>query len=179
VKPPHLAAEDHEIAEFRAPRNTGLGHDNAMPADHHVVPDLDEIINFAALPNHGIAQGAPVDGGIGANFHSVLDDDAADLRHLEVAAAAHGEAEAVLADAHARMDDHPVAAEIALRLPPTLQLVVAATPIGLLIGVPAGAYVGTILALILPVAVALKFSHAVQLVSQRFVFGLLQIRVVF
>ena len=42
-----------------------------------------------------------VDGRIGADLDVVLDDDPADLRHLEVALAAHGEAEAVLADAHA------------------------------------------------------------------------------
>src|SRR4029453_16844980 len=105
----HLAAEDHEIAEFRAPRNTGLGHDNAMPSDHHVVPDLDEIINFAALPDHGIAQGAPVDGGIGADFYPVLDDDPADLRHFQVSGLAHGEAEPVLADGDPGVKGHLVA----------------------------------------------------------------------
>jgi peptide/nickel transport system permease protein len=36
------------------------------------------------------------------------------------------------------VDDHPVAAEIALRLPRTLELIVAGTLIGLLFGVPAG-----------------------------------------
>ena len=48
---------------------------------------------------------------VGADLHVVLDDDAADLRHLEVALRPHGEAEAVLADAHARMEDDPVAEE--------------------------------------------------------------------
>ena len=73
-----------------------------MPSNHHVVPDLHEIINFRALADHGIAQGAPVDGGIGADFDPILNDDAADLRHFQVARLAHGEAEAVLADGRRR-----------------------------------------------------------------------------
>ena len=77
-----LAAKGHEIAEFGAARNTGLGHDDAMPSNHHVVPDLHEIINFRAFPDHRVAQGAPVDRRIGADFDVVLDDHAADLRAL-------------------------------------------------------------------------------------------------
>ena len=46
---------------------------------------------------------------VGADLDVVLDDDAADLRHLEVPLRPHGEAEAVLPDAHARMQDHAVA----------------------------------------------------------------------
>ena len=82
-----------------------------MPPNHDVVPDLDEIINFRALADDRVLKGAPIDGRIGADLDVVLDDDPADLRHLEVPAGAHGEAEAVLADAHARMDDDPVADE--------------------------------------------------------------------
>ena len=76
-----------------------------------VVPDLDQIINFRAFADDRVLKGAPVDGRIGADFDVVLDDHPADLRHLQVPAGAHGEAEAVLADAHARMDDDPVADE--------------------------------------------------------------------
>ena len=82
-----------------------------MPADDDVVPDLHEIINFRAFADHRILKSAAVDGCIGADLDVVLDDDPADLRHLEVAAGAHGEAEAVLADPHAGMDDDPVADE--------------------------------------------------------------------
>ena len=39
--------------------------------------------------------------GVGADLDVVLDDDAADLRHLEMPLRAHGEAEAVLPDPHA------------------------------------------------------------------------------
>ena len=83
--------------------------DHAVPADHDVVPDLHEIINFGAFADDRILKSPPVDRGVGADLDIVLDDDPADLRHLEVAPRAHGEAEPVLADPHARVHDDPVA----------------------------------------------------------------------
>ena len=106
---PDLAADDDEIPELGRAGDADLGDDDAMAPDDDVVPDLHEIINFGALADDRVLKGAAIDGRIGADLDVVLDDDAADLRHLEVAAAAHGEAEAVLADAHARMDDDAVA----------------------------------------------------------------------
>jgi hypothetical protein len=82
-----------------------------MTPDHNVMGDLNEIIDLRALADHGIAAGAPVHGRIGADFHIVLNDDAADLRHLEVPLGPHGETESVLPDAHARMKNDPVAEE--------------------------------------------------------------------
>ena len=64
-----------------------------------IVADLDEIVDLGALADHGVADGAAVDGGAGADLHVVLDDDPADLRHLAVAPGPHHEAEAVLPDA--------------------------------------------------------------------------------
>ena len=80
-----------------------------MPSDDDVVPDLHEIINFRAFADDRILKGAAVDGCIGADLDVVLDDDPADLRHFQVAARAHCEAEAVLPDAHAGMDNDAVA----------------------------------------------------------------------
>ena len=76
-----------------------------------VVRDLDEVIDLRPLADHRVAARAAVDRGVGADLDVVLDDDAADLRHLQVALRAHGEAEAVLADAHAGMEDDAVADE--------------------------------------------------------------------
>src|SRR5690606_20798544 len=63
------------------------------------------------LADHRIAAGAAVDRGVGADLDVVLNDDAPDLRHLEMALSAHGEAEAVLADFGARVQDDAVADE--------------------------------------------------------------------
>ena len=105
----HLAADGHVILDRRRAGDADLGHDHAMAADHDVMGDLHEVIDLGALADHRIAAGAPVDRGVRADLHIVLDDDAPDLRHLEVALRPHGEAEPVLADPDARMKDDPVA----------------------------------------------------------------------
>ena len=71
--------------------------------DHHQVVDL------AAAADHGVGPAAAVDRAVGADLDVVLDQHAAELRHLEVAVGAEREAEAVLADARAGVDDHAVA----------------------------------------------------------------------
>src|SRR5262245_30455531 len=104
-----LPAHHDEIAQLRRTGNADLTDQHAMPADDHVVPDLDEIINFRALADDGILKSSSVHAAVGTDFHVVLDDHPADLGHLQVASSAHGEAEPVLADPHARVQDDPVA----------------------------------------------------------------------
>ena len=60
-------------------------HQHAMPADLHIVADLHQIIELAAFADHRVAQRAAVDGGAGADLDAVLDDDAAQLRNLDMA----------------------------------------------------------------------------------------------
>src|SRR5215813_1075761 len=98
-----LAPHEDEIAKLRRPRNPDHGDDHAMAADHHVVGDLHEVVDLGALADDGISERAAVDTAVGADLHVVLDDHPADLRHLEMPLRAHGEAEPVLADAHAGM----------------------------------------------------------------------------
>ncbi len=52
---------------------------------------------------------SPVDRGVSPDLHVVLDDHPSNLRHLQVAARAHSESEAVLPDARTRMHDDTVA----------------------------------------------------------------------
>src|SRR5262245_9584356 len=104
-----LPAHDHEILELRGPCDADLARKHTMPSDHDVVPDLHEIINFRALADHRVLEGAAVDAAVGTDLDVVLNDHAADLRHLEMPLGAHGEAETSLPDAHAGMQDHPVA----------------------------------------------------------------------
>ena len=44
--------------------------------------DLHEIVDLGALADHGVADRAAVDRGVGADLDVVLDDDAPDLRDL-------------------------------------------------------------------------------------------------
>src|ERR1700681_198613 len=81
-----------------------------MAADRGVVSDLHQVIDLGALADGGIAPGAPVDCRPGADLHVVLDDDATDLRHLDVPPLSIlNVTEAILADAHAGMHDDAIA----------------------------------------------------------------------
>ena len=104
-----LAAEGGEIADHGRARNAALRHQHAMAADDDVVGDLNQVVDLGSLADDRVAVGAAVDRRPGADLDVVLDDDAADLRHLEVPARPEREAEAVLADMDAGMDDDAVA----------------------------------------------------------------------
>src|SRR6185437_7331513 len=99
-----LRGDDDVIAEPRAAGNARLGNQHATASYPHVVPDLHQIINHRAGADHRIGSGAAVDRGVGADLHVILDDDAAELRHFDEALGIHGKAEAVLAQAHARVE---------------------------------------------------------------------------
>ena len=84
-----LRAQHNEIPNRRTlPEMPVCADNHAMPADRHIVADLDQIVDLGALADHGIADGAAVDGRIGADLDVVLDDDAADLRHFQMALSA-------------------------------------------------------------------------------------------
>src|SRR6185437_554841 len=80
-----------------------------MAADTYVVADLDQVVDFGALADDGVANGATIDGCAGADFNIVLDDDTPDLRDLQMAGGTQQEAEAVLTDLAARMDGDAIA----------------------------------------------------------------------
>src|SRR6267142_2268751 len=106
----HLGAQRDVVTDRQAAREPDLGREQAVPADGYIVADLDLIVDFGTLADHRIPQAAAVDGGSGADFHIVLDQDAAGLRHLDVALGAEeNETIAVLADAAGRMDQDIVA----------------------------------------------------------------------
>ena len=104
-----LAAEGGEIADHGRAGNAALRHQNAMAADDDVVGDLHQIVDLGPFADDRVAVGAAVDRRPGADLDVVLNDDAADLRHLEMPARPEREAEAVLADMDAGMDDDAVA----------------------------------------------------------------------
>src|SRR6185437_2043716 len=80
-----------------------------MAADTYVVADLDQVVDFGALADDGVADSATIDGCAGADFNIVLDDDTPDLRDLQMSSGTHQEAEAVLTDLAARMDGDAIA----------------------------------------------------------------------
>src|ERR1051326_2653682 len=68
----HARPEHDEIADAHAPRNAGLRHHDAMPADHHIVADLDQIVDFGAFADDGVAVGAAVDRGPRADLDTII-----------------------------------------------------------------------------------------------------------
>src|SRR5262249_4426077 len=102
-------SDRHVVTDRQAAREPDLGREQAMPADGHIVADLDLIVDFGAVAYDRVAQAATVDGGAGANLDIVLDQHTAGLRHLQMPFwAEENEAVAVLADAAAGMDQHVI-----------------------------------------------------------------------
>src|SRR5215831_15384361 len=105
----HLSTQHDIISERATSGNACLTGDQAMPANHHVVADLDEIVDLGPLSDHGVATGAAVDGGTGTNLHLVLHDHPADLWDLEMLRLPGHVAESILADMNTGMDDDAIA----------------------------------------------------------------------
>src|SRR6185437_5224701 len=106
-------ARAHHDAVFKhsGPGQTRHSRDEAVPPDPAIVPDLHEIIDLGALADHRVAQGPPIDGGIGADLDPVLDDDPAKLRNLAIGDAMVEPAEAFRPDPGAGMQ-HDVVAQM-------------------------------------------------------------------
>src|SRR5712671_5450858 len=105
-------AEDHGRRADRAvppdvgaARHRDAARDRGMGADADVVADLDLVVELDAVLDHGVVDGAAVDGRVRADLDVVADHDAADLRDLDPALALAGDAETVGADHCAGMDD--------------------------------------------------------------------------
>src|SRR5260370_1644751 len=74
-----------------------------------MVATRNQIVVLGSLADDGVAIGSAVDRGPRPDLDVVLQDDAADLRHFEMAARTHHITEPVLSDAASRMNDHAIA----------------------------------------------------------------------
>jgi hypothetical protein len=105
----HGAANNYEIAQGDAASKASLTRQYTMPANHAVVPDLDQIINFRAFSNYRVAKRAAINGGIGSHLDAVLDNDASELQQLHVTVRARGESKSRRTDTRAWQNEHFVA----------------------------------------------------------------------
>jgi len=95
----NLGPQRHIVPDRQAAREPDLGCQQAIPADRHIVANLDLVVDFGALPDHGVAQATAIDRGAGADLDVVLDQHPACLGHLQVTLGAEkDEAIAVLTD---------------------------------------------------------------------------------
>src|ERR1700728_562623 len=92
----HLAAHHDEIPHARTAGYAGLPGNQAVSPDADVVRDLHEIVDLGALADDSVPGRAAVDRRVGADFHVVLNDDAAGLRDFLMAARTGEIAEAIL-----------------------------------------------------------------------------------
>ena len=79
-----LAADDGVVADGAGSGDAGLGSDDDVFSDEDVVADVDEVVDFYAAGDAGFVEGSAVDGGVGADFDGVFDDEAALLGKLDV-----------------------------------------------------------------------------------------------
>src|ERR1700751_4146880 len=86
---PDLAREDDIVAQNNAAGEPALADNDAIAPDHDVMSNLDKVIDLGSFPDDGIAAGAAVYGGAGADFHIVLNDHPAELRNLGVPGCTH------------------------------------------------------------------------------------------
>ena len=110
-----LRAQRNIVADRQTAREPDLGRQQAVPADGHIVTDLDLIVDFGALSDHCVAKAAAVDRRSRPDLDVVLDHHAACLRHLQMAIGAEEqETITVLPDAAAGMNQDVVADQRAL-----------------------------------------------------------------
>src|SRR5258708_3510321 len=99
-----LPSDHDEIADLGAAGNTGLSGQDATPTENDIVPDLHQIIDHCAGPNHRIMSRTAIDRRVGADIDIVADHDPPKLRDLDWPLRVRRKAEAGLADAHPRVE---------------------------------------------------------------------------
>src|SRR5258708_34465485 len=59
----HLGSQRHIVADRQTAREPDLGRIQTVPANAHIVTDLDLIVDFVTLADHGDPQAATAHGG--------------------------------------------------------------------------------------------------------------------
>src|SRR5580692_9713511 len=80
-----------------------------MAANHNVVADLHQIVDLRPLSDHGVTVRAAVNRHARADLDVVLDDNAPNLRHFEMAPGPKRKSKAILSDMRPGMNNYPVA----------------------------------------------------------------------
>ena len=101
-----LSAHHAVLAEMRRAAHAHLCRQSGVLPYLHIVRQMDEIIQFHAFVDMCRAHRGAVDGGVGPDFHVVVDDHIAHLRNLLVMAISlWREAETIGAEHCSRMED--------------------------------------------------------------------------
>ena len=104
-----LPGHHHVVVDRRAAGDADLRREQHVAADLHAVRDLHEVVDLGAGRDARLADRRTIDRRVRADLDVVFDDDAADLRNLQVRAVRPArEAEAVAADHGAVVHDDAV-----------------------------------------------------------------------
>jgi hypothetical protein len=105
-----LSGQDHPVTEPGASRNTHLRYQQAVLAYYDIVRNHDKIIDFCASLYPGCAESSPIDRGVGADFHVIVDLDYAGLEDFYMPALfVLGVPVSIRANHGSRVDNDPVA----------------------------------------------------------------------
>src|SRR5512140_211507 len=105
---PRLPSDHHAVTDPRAARDPHPGGDHRVPADLHVVPHLDQVVQLGPRTDAGDPERGAVDRGVRPDLDVVPDLDGPHLRYLPVPLRRRREPEAVAADHAAGVQKHPL-----------------------------------------------------------------------
>jgi hypothetical protein len=96
------------IPDRHAPRNSCVGRQQAISADHDVVADLHKVIDLGVFTNDRILQCPPINTGPGTHRHGVLNNDPPKLRYVDNSMRPRRSAETRLAYDCAGVNSHAI-----------------------------------------------------------------------
>jgi hypothetical protein len=96
-------------SDNRATGNTDTGGDSGVRTDADIMCNLDLVIEFAALLDHGIVEGPTINRAISAYLDVIGDDNTAKLRDLVPVLCVQRQPETVGTDHHPGMQDTTIA----------------------------------------------------------------------
>ena len=96
-------------ADPGAARDSGKGGHGGMRADMAVVPDLAKVVDAHILFQHGVADRAPVNTGVGADFTIIPNDYVTQLRHFFPVVPGQSDSKTVCSNHSTGMDQYPLA----------------------------------------------------------------------
>src|SRR3989338_7307063 len=104
-----LTTQNHIVAGGGAACHTHLGNKQSILPNHHIMTKLDEVIDLCSPFDPGLAEGGPINTGIGADLHIVINLDHANLRAFNMMPVSiGGVTKTVTTDHSPAVDDDPI-----------------------------------------------------------------------
>src|SRR5512139_2798168 len=104
---PGLSSQGDIAPDRGGARDPYLSHDNGVLPDHHIMGDLNQVIDLYPSSDEGAAQGPSVDGRVGADFDIILNLHPPHLGDLHILSSLLGIPEPVTSHHHAAVKNHP------------------------------------------------------------------------